>query len=199
MNRKVLSVGAIIMALLMTISAALAFSTLSLSKVDFTSNDPSLNKAAWLLTVVEDGNSQYAVGTFDNEQIKGPDGRYAQEDLKIEIENTKNTCEYTFQNSAVPIYAVNQYKLDGVLAWYNTMDKCKALYPGTFYETHPAFSGYCFVRSQSGVVAPLGSPVTTVASNVKLTAGGVPASGVVGSLMTRAGRHARPPRGTAIL
>jgi hypothetical protein len=172
----------VIAVLILSAYAAIAFSTLSLSKVDFQSNDPALNKSSWLLTVVEDGNSQYATGTFDNEQIKSPDGRYAQQDLKIEIENTKNTCEYTFQNTAIPIYTVDQRKLDGVLAWYNTPDKCKALYSGTFTSANPGFSGYCFVRTQSGTVAPLSTPVTTVASTVKLTAGGTPATGTVGSI-----------------
>jgi len=42
---------------------------LSLSKVDFSSNDPQLQGPAWLLTVVENGNGQYAVGTIDNAAV----------------------------------------------------------------------------------------------------------------------------------
>ena len=58
MKRPFLAVIALLLAVLLSISAALAFSTLSLSKVDYASNDPSLGVSAWVLTVVENGNSE---------------------------------------------------------------------------------------------------------------------------------------------
>lgn len=172
-----------VFALLLTLSGAFGFSTLGLSNVDFSSNDPQLNAPAWLLTVVENGNDQYAVGTFTPSQITRPsDGAPANQTLKLEITNTQNTCQYSFQNQYVPVYAIQQQVApsNGVFdwSWVNTQQKCQAL-PGYVGWSAPGFTGYCFIETQSASITPLGTPTNVVTSTITATANGQAVSGTV--------------------
>lgn len=169
--------------ILVTMGAALAFSTLSLSRVDFSSNDAQLNAPAWLLTVVENGNEQYASGTFTPEQIvRSTDGAKAQQSLKIEIENTQNVCQYAFRNSYTGVYNLDMRS--GYSIFTGSGD-CSDQ-GGYYYLKEPwSFSAYCIFKTKSGQVTPLATPSTLISSTVKATANGQTVSGTVTNTGTR--------------
>lgn len=164
-----------ILAILILSTFVSAFTTLSLSRVDFSSNDPQLNKPAWLLTVVDDGNDQSAVGTFESDQIKrSSDGATAQHDITISIADSKNTCEYAFQSEGTPIYSVEMTRV----SWAFYASECEAM-PGAWYARRSWFDGYCFTRTKTAGLTPLGTPTNAIESTVKAQVGGETVQGVV--------------------
>lgn len=86
------------------------FTTLSLQEASFLDTS-ELNTKAWLLTVIPGGSNQWVEGSIaradiDNSQIYD-DGTEAQRDLKIDISNHKQRCEYPVQIDTLktPIYS----------------------------------------------------------------------------------------------
>lgn len=83
---------------LIIIMSSLAFSQqggqiISLQRVDFISNDATINGEAWLLTIVQNGASQFARGFFSSNQITDDD-KVAKNSIDITIANSPQVCEY---------------------------------------------------------------------------------------------------------
>ena len=82
------------------ITPSTGFSTISVDTVDFTSNDPSLNGPAYLLTTSVDGGAEYATGTYSNlGELK------FQEPFTITMNMTKNDCSYGIVDMGEVLYA----------------------------------------------------------------------------------------------
>ena len=179
MNRKPL-VALLILLLLLTPFAS-AFSPLALSRVDFTSNDPDLNKPVWLLTVVENGNEATAIGTIDNTAIERDDGATAKNDITIAIENTKNTCEYPLQNIGSSIKRIDAISVSG----FNVVTQCSGT-PGCFASYQYVFGGgYLFIGTQVAKETPPGTSATIIESKLKATVGSETVTGTISSLNQR--------------
>lgn len=72
------------------------FATLSLTKVDYSSNDATLAGPAFLLTVVQNGKGQYATGTFSDLSDSGAKN---QKPITITLEDGTQSCDYTIQST----------------------------------------------------------------------------------------------------
>lgn len=81
-----------------TLFAALpgGFTTLSLSQVDFRSSNQFFNQPLWVLSVVQGGLGQNAVGTFAASEIEDG-GNQADNNLRIDVNYQKQACEYTIK------------------------------------------------------------------------------------------------------
>lgn len=69
------------------------FATLSVDKTSFESNDPFVNGEAWLLNVVQNGDSQFATGSFNAEAV-ADEGRQATNDFTLTLDSSPQTCQY---------------------------------------------------------------------------------------------------------
>jgi len=164
--KPLVNAALLIIALLFTLQSALAFATLSVSHVDFTSNDPNVNGPAWLLNVVENGNAQYATGTFTPVRA---DGATSTQPLTIEITSTQNTCQYAFQNQQTPVYNV---QLNPLSIWTG-FTACQQTPGFVAYVKEPiSLSAFCIVRTQTATVTPLATPTTIIKSDLTVTAAG---------------------------
>lgn len=107
------------------------FRTLSISNINYISNDPNIGGKAWTMTVVQDGSGEYAVGYKDAEDIKTADWQ-AEGDVKIEMNVNKETCEYSIsQQTARKLYRLSYYEdywaIDPFqIAWGNFVTNCYA-------------------------------------------------------------------------
>ena len=97
----------LVLFLVFTIIPVFAIQVISLQKTSFRSNDPDLNKDAWLVTFVINNLPDYLVGyTVDNKEFKTPDGGTAKYDLIFRAKHVQSYCSY-------PIYAREQpYEVD---------------------------------------------------------------------------------------
>ncbi len=193
--KKLITRATIIMAsivmLFATLNSALAFSTLSIQPAGFSSNDQYLNGEAWLLTVSEDGNSQYAQGTINAENIKTSDGKYAQHDLTIKTNVLEQSCDYQLKQN----YDTNIYKFDlqkiasGVASWDvdKYVNQCEA--KSNYYWAFIADTGwvvtwdvYCVTGDKVGVPGNIKTPVTNFQSEISMTANGLTEKGTISSM-----------------
>lgn len=78
------------------------FSALSLSKVDFFSSDKDIGGTTFLLTVVQNGASQFAQGTFTPSEINGVSGsnEKVSKSLTITTELVDNSCDYSLRSNS---------------------------------------------------------------------------------------------------
>lgn len=78
--------------------------TITLQKVDFIYNDGKLDyEPAYLLTVAIGAGSEYAVGSFDKDQMATSEGM-PKYDFTMRYEIEKETCSYPIVNTHEPIY-----------------------------------------------------------------------------------------------
>ncbi len=184
-NRKI---GVPILLLIVFVALAFnvsAFTALSISPTDFQSNDPNLNGRAFLLSVVEDGSSQYAVGTIKAADISAK-GFSAQNDLKIETKVNEQSCNYGLvQSNDFEILRFSNTKTN---AWdwdvTNTMNQCKNN-PNYYYTF--ATGGvltkdvYCITYQHMGVPGIIQTPSTIFNADIIVTAKGETKKGTIGS------------------
>lgn len=182
-RRQLLAIVMLVLVFMMTLAGALGFSTLSASQTDIVSNDKATNGPAWLLTVAENGNDQYAVGTFAGSDIKASNGTHAQYDLKLEIKNTQNTCQYSFDNNYVPIYnvQVKAYSFTDLLTGADSKDCIANPLHVAYAKESLAFKSYCYIKQQTGQVLPLSTPTTVFSSEIIASANGKTVNGTVGN------------------
>lgn len=98
---------------------------LSLQRTDFISDDSQIQGEAWLLTIVQNGLSQYAKGTFSKSEIKDGDVS-ASENLEVTIESSPQKCSYDLKRESDYLYSVESIK---IYAWSisSATDKCAGL------------------------------------------------------------------------
>ena len=177
-----------------------AFTTLSISPIDFESNDPYLNGRAFLLSVVEDGSSQYAVGTISAQNIKA-DGYQAQNDLKIETQMNQHRCEYgLFESDNIPIYKFSYTK--NRYAYYKVNEdtddivkQCKSQQGYAIHFRIPALDNsgntlvdilgyalndfYCVTAQFHGLKGTIATPFTKTSTDIMLTSHGETKKGTI--------------------
>ena len=89
---------------------------LSLSKTDFVSNDKTINGQAWLLTIVQNGASQYVEGYFTPEDMKDlQDNTKTKKSLKVTLQNSPQICQYNIQQQNEYLYSINSFKIKASL------------------------------------------------------------------------------------
>jgi len=161
----------IIGALLLFASLTFAWATLSVSNVHFVSNDPKLNDDAWLLTVVEDGASEFAIGYLNpTDATKFTGDKKTKYPLKIEINNTKEKCVYGIWKQNEWIYHM-QMEVRGFweapLGWE---EECKAKEGFVYYKTPSgSTSHYCFWKTKTAHYGSISTPTLDFSSDIILT------------------------------
>jgi len=133
MKRKIAMVLVLMMALLPSFAAVL-----SLNKVDYVSNDPDLNKPAWLVYTVADvlgSSSETIVGEFSSEQIKDETDKVSSEyDFEIDISPTPQQCVWSRAGGTMTIlagplkYEEEPYFADNCVedeTWYEVYQRCQ--------------------------------------------------------------------------
>jgi len=164
------------------------FVTLSLGQVDFVSNDPELAGQVWVLTVVQNGQGQYAVGTFSPDQIRDPvTGEKALYPLKIEMTVDEQKCTYPIINQYEPLYSSVQSEYRplpfgiGLTEWKS---ECMSR-PGYlgFGLQEGTWNYYCFWTGQpDAYYGTIGTPRLDFQSTIKLTSNGRVIDGTISNL-----------------
>lgn len=85
------------------------FNDISLSSVDYLSNDPVLGGESWVLTVIQNCMGRYAVGSFSKSNIQDPaDNAQATKDFKLTMTLDEQKCEYDIREQGFPILTLKQ-------------------------------------------------------------------------------------------
>lgn len=131
------------------------FSVLSLSKVDFSSNDPTLNSPSWVLAVVQNSAGQSATGLFSKDSIKA-DGKLAQSDIRITTDIIENYAEYSIRNDFQDLFYIESFKSQPAL-FQSGSEWCTQ--NGAYAEVKPqwTFNTYCLRKSGSGAKGTVSS------------------------------------------
>lgn len=191
-------ITALLIILFSPIAPVFAFSTLSIQPAGFSSNDKYLNGEAWLLTVSEDGNSQYAEGYIEAEDITGSDGQHAKQDLTIKTDVTEQSCDYQLKQNYDPnIYAYDlQLIKSSVASWsvnkYVSQCEEKSNYYWAFLAEGGLFvyDVYCMTRDKIGVPGTVKTPVTNFEAKISMTAAGDTETGTISSTGAKSARLA---------
>jgi len=171
------------------------FNDLSLGQVNFVSSDPQIGGQSWVLTVVQNCQGQYAVGTISKSQIK--DGNtQAKYDLTIKTNVDNQRCNYpiTYQNTQIKHmnYQTKTCYLglvcDGTLG-YNAPDwkrDCQA--KSGYYawiENAGGFASYkytCFWTTDSAGYGTVGTSSLSFQSTLQAQVQGETKTGTISSL-----------------
>lgn len=152
------------------------FNDIALSSVDYLSNDPVLGGKSWVLTVVQNCQGRYAVGSFDRSKLQDTqDGAKAEYDLKITTTLDEQKCEYPIQVQGTPIYHANYESRELWLGWGSgewqteCMNKPGALY---FAKKGGSWEYTCFWVTETAKHGILGTSSTTFKSTIKLESHG---------------------------
>lgn len=134
--------------------------TLSLSQVNFVSNDPQLNGQAWLLNVVADSSGQFNVGNFKASQVTA-DGKTATNDFSINYDIDKNTITYPIYSTAETVYLIQNVKVypggvvSGMYFWQKPPEQDCIGSGGTYVKPVQSFDTYCVMLSPAGVLGSI--------------------------------------------
>lgn len=177
-KRKLLIASSLIAVLLLTpsflnLNLLGGFSTLSVSNVNYDSNDPSIGGRAWLITVSQNGAGQSISGVISKDQlIDEQDNVEAQNDVSIDISLDEMYATYPIQNTDEKIYNVEWKET-------NSWDGCSG-YDGNVVIN--AFAKYCFKFSTVSSYGLLGTPSTNFQSTITINSGSNTETAVLQSL-----------------
>lgn len=153
---------------------------LSLSQVDFISNDPQVGGQAWLLTMVQNGQGQYAVGNFDNAEITDED-KSAEYDLTVRMDVNEQKCEYPI------VYQGNQIKHASYFDRQCYGPLCTLCSKSCDGDTvkEPGFTPcYCVYKTNTASYGSIGTPTTSFRSTLKATSHGETVQGEISNMGT---------------
>lgn len=137
--------------------STIGFSTLSLSRADFVSNDPDVGGEAWVLLIALSGSGESAQGSFNAEQIQdASDNVKATQNFEMKSRIIENKIEYTIQNDFDQFYTLN-YQYNRVINVAATENNCKNT-PGFFiFKSVPVFDPFpkgdtvCILKQSAGI------------------------------------------------
>ncbi|MCK5333812.1 MAG: hypothetical protein KAJ24_04825 [Candidatus Aenigmarchaeota archaeon] len=150
------------------------FNDIALSSVDYLSNDPVIGGKSWVLTIVQNCQGRYAVGTFEKSMIQdSKDNAQAENDFKITTSLDEQKCEYAIQIQGNPIYHLNYETKNLKFGWGagGFEDECNAK-TGTLFFANDGWDYTCFWGTETAKHGILGTPSTTFKSTIKLESGG---------------------------
>lgn len=147
--------------------SSIGFSTLSLSSVNFQSNDPDVGGDAWILLINNNGGGQSATGTFLSSQISSGT-KQANEGFTLEVNNVRNDVEYQIRNDAVPLYV---YSYSNIGFQLDPVGACNQR--GSQFTVKPSgsLSTYCIFRTQFGTKGSILQGNYIFESDIKVTKG----------------------------
>jgi len=155
------------------------FNDISLSSVDYLSNDPAIGGRSWVLTVVQNCQGRYAVGSFSKDKLKDyQDNAEAQYDLKVTTSLDEQRCEYPIQVQGTPVYHMSYEtkNLFGIIGKDEWKRECQSKPNYYFFSEKPVGWGFydytCFWASVTAKHGILGTPSTTFKSTIKLESHG---------------------------
>ncbi len=151
-----------VMPSILNLSLAGGFATLSVSNVNFESNDPAIGGRAWLITVSQNGQGQSITGSISKSQlIDNQDNVQAQNDVKIDISLDEMYVTYPIQNKGEDINRLEWKET-------NALDGCSG-YDGNVVIN--IFAKYCFKFSKAASYGLVGTPTTNFQSTIKMSSG----------------------------
>ncbi len=152
----------------------IGWATLSLSQIDYISNDPTVAGRAWTIAVVLNQQGQFGVAGSTPTKLEDVyDKVKSKEYLTVKVESFPQTCLYTIDNRGLveKVYTIYLEKM--AVPWYESsqkyIDKCKA-YPNYFSYLKPAWANdvWCWRSTELGTHGVLKTPATIWSA--KLTA-----------------------------
>ncbi|MFC1754235.1 hypothetical protein ACFL96_12740 [Thermoproteota archaeon] len=147
---------------ILNLSVSGGFSTLSVSNVNYDSNDPTIGGRAWLITVSQNGEGQSISGVISKDQlIDEQDNVEAQNDVSIDIMLDEMYATYTIQNTDEKIYNLEWKET-------NSFDSCDG-YDGNVVIN--VFAKYCFKFTTASSYGLLGTPSTNFESTLTIKSG----------------------------
>lgn len=152
------------------------FNDISLSSVDYLSNDPQLNSNSWVMTVSQNCQGRYAVGSFSKEYIKDlQENAQSENDLKITTSLDEQKCEYPIQVEGKPIMHANYETKDLWLGLGASEFEQECITkPGYIYfaKKFGTFLYTCFWTTETSKHGIIGTPSTTFKSTIRLDSHG---------------------------
>ncbi len=150
------------------------FNDIALSSIDYLSNDPVLGGKSWVLTVVQNCQGRYAVGSFDKSKIQDyQDNARAEYDLKITTSLDEQKCEYPIQVQGTSIKHLNYETKNLKFGWGagDFEDECTAK-TGSLWFINKGWDYTCFWATETAKHGILETPSTTFKSTIKLESHG---------------------------
>ena len=164
------------------------FNDISLSSVDYLSNDPVLGGKSWVLTLVQNCMGRYAVGSFTESQIQdSADNAQAENDFKITTTLDEQKCEYSIQEQSKPILYLHQETrtLPFGIGKPEYENECIAKSNALFF-INDGWEYTCFWGSETAKHGILRTPSTTFKSTIKLEVPGkTPQTATITNQLTR--------------
>ena len=176
---------------------SIGFSTLSLSKVDYVSNDPDVGGEAWLMELALTGSGESAQGTFTANLIQDQaDNFKATQDFTLTSKVSDNKIEYTIQNDFTQFYTVGYYKVTvGILnlAEQQRVDsECRNNPNFLTIQAQVALTGveyFCFLKNPSGTKGIVRDDFKRIFSaNITTTKAGVPTTVTINTIESTSAR-----------
>ena len=142
------------------------FATLSLSRINFISNDKTLGGEAWLLTVVQNGAGQYAEVRFDPETLSA-DGKYAEHGGKIKLSVLDYGCRYDIQKKPRQLYEMKYYHKSWLYNPWAEIEECRSK-PGYYKHVSRWPEFWCFWKVPVGKLGYLSTPHYEFESEIRI-------------------------------
>lgn len=150
------------------------FSTLSLDRVSYTSNDPTLNKDAFLMTISQTGQGEYAQGTISASNLKSTDGT-ATKDITIRSRIEDYRCQYPIQTQTEKIYDYTIVDTCGKLDVFCTFSfRNNCLERGSdYYQDSSSTQYYCIQKTVIATKGLIGDSFFNFKTTFNVNIGGV--------------------------
>jgi len=159
------------------------FSTLSVSQVNYQSNDPTIGGPAWLLTVSQNGAGQYITGTVTADQLQDTStGAKAANNVDIKMTLQDMYVQYPIQSQLGDGQFI--YHIERVVA--TGFASCPTSFQGaaTGYKVFGILGDnkYCFKYTKTAAYGLISTPTTVFKTDVSLTSGGKTATATISNI-----------------
>lgn len=160
---------------ILTLNLAGGFATLSVSDVNYDSNDPSIGGRAWLITVSQNAQGQSITGTIAKSQlVDNQDNVEAQNDVNININLDEMSSSYPIQSTSENIYSVEYKDIN------RAFDSCGSDYP--HFEDYGLYGRYCYKYTKTANYGLVGTPSTNFKSTIQISSDGKTETATIDSL-----------------
>jgi len=166
--------------------AIAGFTTLGLSSVDFQSNDPVVGGQSWLLTAIQNGQGQYAVGELASSGfVDNSDGKKAGTSFKLEMTVDEQSVKYPISWNQRYVKQMKSEKLGILVPIIDDykITNCKAKQEWYVFKPSGVYDTYCMWKENIGPEGVVSDGTLTFKSTIKATNGdGTAVSGTINSL-----------------
>src|SRR3990172_1416564 len=149
---------------------------LSVSKVDYTANDPTITGPTWLITLVQKERAQYISGIISKDQLKDTEANVqAKNDISIKMDMRDMSVKYDISKQNDFIYRLEIYKT-------NQWTDCPQGYDS--WASRGIWDKYCLKKTATAAYGLIRSPTVGFRTDVSVTSGGKTETAVLSNLDT---------------